>query len=130
MATAARLPRIALIAHDRMKPVIVALAAEFRDVLQRCQLCATGTTGGVTGPTGNTGTTACTTETWATVEPTLTTYCSSCHTWAKTYSGAVGKGAKIATKIRADSMPPASKPQPTTDEEAALLEWVDCGLPQ
>lgn len=45
MAAAAQPTRIALIAHDRMKPLIVALAAEFRDVLQDCQLCATGTTG-------------------------------------------------------------------------------------
>lgn len=45
MSTAAHPTRIALIAHDRMKPAIVALAAGFRDVLQGCQLCATGTTG-------------------------------------------------------------------------------------
>ncbi len=38
-------PRIALIAHDRKKDVIVALAREFQDVLRRCRLCATGTTG-------------------------------------------------------------------------------------
>jgi methylglyoxal synthase len=38
-------PRIALIAHDRKKDVIVALAREFADVLRRCRLCATGTTG-------------------------------------------------------------------------------------
>lgn len=38
--------RIALIAHDRKKDELVALAREFRTVLQRCQLCATGTTGG------------------------------------------------------------------------------------
>ena len=38
--------RVALIAHDRRKDAIVALAREFRDVLARCRLCATGTTGG------------------------------------------------------------------------------------
>lgn len=38
-------PRIALIAHDRKKDTIVALAREFREVLRRCHLCATGTTG-------------------------------------------------------------------------------------
>lgn len=37
--------RIALIAHDRKKAAIVALAREFRDVLGRCRLVATGTTG-------------------------------------------------------------------------------------
>lgn len=37
--------RIALIAHDRKKDELVALAREFGTVLQRCQLCATGTTG-------------------------------------------------------------------------------------
>lgn len=37
--------RIALIAHDRMKPAIVALAGEFRALLAQCRLCATGTTG-------------------------------------------------------------------------------------
>ena len=39
-------PRIALIAHDRKKDDIVALAREFESLLQRCALCATGTTGG------------------------------------------------------------------------------------
>ena len=37
--------RVALVAHDRRKDTIVALAREFRDVLARCELCATGTTG-------------------------------------------------------------------------------------
>lgn len=37
---------IALIAHDRMKDAIVALAREFRPVLERHTLVATGTTGG------------------------------------------------------------------------------------
>jgi len=39
-------PRIALIAHDRKKDDIVALAREFESLLNRCALCATGTTGG------------------------------------------------------------------------------------
>jgi methylglyoxal synthase len=43
--TEAKPPRIALIAHDRKKDAIVALAREFRDVLARCRLCGTGTTG-------------------------------------------------------------------------------------
>lgn len=38
--------RIALIAHDRKKDAMVALAAEFAGLLRQCQLCATGTTGG------------------------------------------------------------------------------------
>lgn len=42
---AMRTPRVALIAHDRRKDAIVALAYEFRDVLARCTLCGTGTTG-------------------------------------------------------------------------------------
>ncbi len=37
--------RIALIAHDRKKPDIVALALEFIDLLRKSTLCATGTTG-------------------------------------------------------------------------------------
>lgn len=37
--------RIALIAHDGKKNEMVALAAEFRSLLQDCTLCATGTTG-------------------------------------------------------------------------------------
>jgi methylglyoxal synthase len=37
---------IALIAHDRMKDALVALAGEFSDVLRRHRLVATGTTGG------------------------------------------------------------------------------------
>jgi len=37
--------RIALIAHDRKKPAIIALAREFRDLLAGCRLVATGTTG-------------------------------------------------------------------------------------
>ena len=36
---------IALIAHDRMKDRMVALAQEFRDVLAGHRLVATGTTG-------------------------------------------------------------------------------------
>jgi methylglyoxal synthase len=39
-------PRIALIAHDKKKDDIVALAGEYRDFLTRCKLMATGTTGG------------------------------------------------------------------------------------
>lgn len=37
--------RIALIAHDRKKSDIVALAIEFADALRASTLCATGTTG-------------------------------------------------------------------------------------
>ena len=37
--------RIALIAHDRKKDAIVALAREFAAFLARCTLCGTGTTG-------------------------------------------------------------------------------------
>ena len=38
-------PRIALIAHDKKKDDMVALAAEYRDFLRTCTLSATGTTG-------------------------------------------------------------------------------------
>ncbi|MDT8999971.1 methylglyoxal synthase [Paucibacter sp. APW11] len=38
--------KLALIAHDGKKTAMVALAAEFLPLLQRCQLMATGTTGG------------------------------------------------------------------------------------
>lgn len=38
--------RVALIAHDRKKDDIVALAREFEPLLKRCVLVATGTTGG------------------------------------------------------------------------------------
>ena len=38
-------PRIALIAHDKKKDDMVALAAEYRDFLAGCTLSATGTTG-------------------------------------------------------------------------------------
>jgi methylglyoxal synthase len=38
--------RIALIAHDRKKDDIVALAREFTGFLKQCRLMATGTTGG------------------------------------------------------------------------------------
>ncbi len=37
---------IALIAHDRMKPTLVKIAAEFSAVLALHTLMATGTTGG------------------------------------------------------------------------------------
>jgi methylglyoxal synthase len=39
-------PRIALIAHDKKKDDMIALAGEYRDFLGRCTLTATGTTGG------------------------------------------------------------------------------------
>ena len=39
-------PRLALIAHDKKKDDMIALAAEYRDFLRVCALCATGTTGG------------------------------------------------------------------------------------
>ncbi len=39
-------PRIALIAHDKKKDDMVALAAEYIDFLRGCILTATGTTGG------------------------------------------------------------------------------------
>ncbi|TFY99998.1 methylglyoxal synthase [Ramlibacter rhizophilus] len=45
MATAPSPPRVALVAHDRMKPAMVRLATEFQQVLRRCELYATGTTG-------------------------------------------------------------------------------------
>jgi methylglyoxal synthase len=40
-----RKPRIALIAHDKKKDDMVALAADYRDFLRTCTLSATGTTG-------------------------------------------------------------------------------------
>lgn len=39
-------PRIALIAHDRKKDDMIALAGEYLGFLQGCRLTATGTTGG------------------------------------------------------------------------------------
>lgn len=39
-------PRIALIAHDKKKDDMIALAGQYADFLQRCTLTATGTTGG------------------------------------------------------------------------------------
>lgn len=39
-------PRIALIAHDKKKDEMVALAADYIDFLRGCMLTATGTTGG------------------------------------------------------------------------------------
>jgi methylglyoxal synthase len=39
-------PRIALIAHDKKKDDMIALAAEYLDYLRACRLSATGTTGG------------------------------------------------------------------------------------
>ncbi|MCA1854426.1 methylglyoxal synthase [Massilia oculi] len=39
-------PRIALIAHDKKKDEMIALAREYLGFLQECSLCATGTTGG------------------------------------------------------------------------------------
>ena len=39
-------PRIALIAHDKKKDDMIALAAEYLDFLGSCDLVATGTTGG------------------------------------------------------------------------------------
>ena len=39
-------PRIALIAHDKKKDDMIALAGEYLDFLRGCSLMATGTTGG------------------------------------------------------------------------------------
>jgi methylglyoxal synthase len=39
-------PRIALIAHDKKKDDMIALAGEYVDFLRTCELTATGTTGG------------------------------------------------------------------------------------
>lgn len=39
-------PRIALIAHDKKKDDMIALAGQYADFLRGCQLIATGTTGG------------------------------------------------------------------------------------
>jgi methylglyoxal synthase len=38
--------RIALIAHDKKKDDMIALAAQYKDFLSTCSLIATGTTGG------------------------------------------------------------------------------------
>jgi hypothetical protein len=89
----------------------------------------TGTTG-ATGTTGTTGPVQCTTQTWATVSPTMTTYCAGCHSWAKTYTGTKAKGSKVGTRVSSGSMPPANKPQPSSSEENNLVEWVNCGLPE
>ena len=45
MNTTTRPLRIALIAHDKKKGAIVALAREFEPLLRASRLCATGTTG-------------------------------------------------------------------------------------
>jgi len=39
-------PRIALIAHDKKKDDMIALASQYKDFLATCELTATGTTGG------------------------------------------------------------------------------------
>ena len=39
-------PRIALIAHDKKKDDMIALASEYQEFLRGCTLTATGTTGG------------------------------------------------------------------------------------
>ncbi|QGZ39494.1 methylglyoxal synthase [Pseudoduganella flava] len=39
-------PRIALIAHDKKKDDMIALAGQYADFLRGCKLTATGTTGG------------------------------------------------------------------------------------
>lgn len=44
--TSAAAPRIALIAHDRKKDDMIALAGEYLEFLRHCTLTATGTTGG------------------------------------------------------------------------------------
>ena len=46
MTTPNNKPRIALIAHDKKKDDMIALAGEYREFLQGCTLSATGTTGG------------------------------------------------------------------------------------
>lgn len=46
MTAFAKIPRIALIAHDAQKDNIVKLAAQFKDTLAQCILCGTGTTAG------------------------------------------------------------------------------------
>ena len=44
--TPTKKPRIALIAHDKKKDDMIALAGEYLDFLKGCTLSATGTTGG------------------------------------------------------------------------------------
>ena len=44
--TTLKKPRIALIAHDKKKDDMIALAGEYLDFLKGCTLSATGTTGG------------------------------------------------------------------------------------
>ena len=46
MTAFAKIPRIALIAHDAQKDNIVKLAAQFKATLAQCILCGTGTTAG------------------------------------------------------------------------------------
>ena len=47
MASMSSRKRIALVAHDRQKPALVAWAKENRDILETCELWGTGTTGGL-----------------------------------------------------------------------------------
>lgn len=46
MTTFAKIPRIALIAHDAQKNKIVEIATQFKATLTQCILCGTGTTAG------------------------------------------------------------------------------------
>ena len=41
--------RIALIAHDKKKPEMIALAVKYKDCLEKNELYATGTTGKLVG---------------------------------------------------------------------------------
>jgi hypothetical protein len=76
------------------------------------------------------------------VEPLLAKYCQRCHSGDEPKGDlAIGPLAqradasadrqtweKIAEKLRVKEMPPEDEPQPTADEQARIVRWVDNGL--
>lgn len=60
--------------------------------------------------------------------------CARCHAWATSYSGSAavafgdtGIGARVQSNTPGFMMPPASSPQLSANEKAAILAWVDAG---
>jgi hypothetical protein len=71
------------------------------------------------------------------VAPILQNSCSPCHSSGgqaankplSDYADVYARRGAILYQLHACKMPPASAPQPTEEERAALLAWLVCGAP-
>jgi len=60
--------------------------------------------------------------------------CARCHDWASSYTSTKAVALEISARVQSTTagfqMPPASAPQLTANEKAAIVAWVSAGAPE